>query len=578
MKRIFFLILLSVVFSLKAQTDKIVFSNSSIKLDGKLDEPIWKQLSVHSDFINYMPKSGGKALKKTNVKIFHNGKNLYISAVYHDTTDKIQIGSLKRDDIGSSGGNSDSFAMIIDPYNQQQAGYFFIVNMRGALIDALVAREGEGYRVSTSWNTIWNAKTSVQGNLKVVEVEIPLKALGYKEDNTNWGLMFHSRNIKTNEWTTSTKIDRNFSQFDLRFAKPYKIDNLSENKTSKFTVTPSLTMNHQEDVINKLVDSNIKPSLDIQYNLSSSLKLDATINPDFSQIDVDRQVTNLSRFAVFFPERRNFFLENSDLFTGLGVSGVNPFYSRRIGAATDISFGLKLSGNIAKKTRLGVLNVSTKKEKATPAQNYAALVVQQQLSDVFRATGFVINRQETEGFSFIDDYNRVAGLNLNYNSKNNKWTGLANVSQSVTSNITGDNNFYNLGIWYRSLKTAWRASIKKVGKNYITDVGFVPRLNNYDAINQTIIREGYTQFSGRISLMKFYKDSKVIDNHRYLNLSNQIYWDEKGDVSQTISALHSDLVFKDQSSVYIGLNHEYVNLKYAFDPLRKRKLYSARYL
>lgn len=569
MKKVFLLILvLTKVFYSQAQTDKIIFSNATIKLDGKLNESIWEQLTVQDDFIDYMPKSGGKASKKTDVKMFHNGKSLYISAVYHDITNKVQIGSLKRDDIGGSGANSDSFAIMIDTYNQQQSGYFFIVNMRGALIDALIARNGDGYRVSTSWNTVWDAKTSVKGNLKVFEVEIPLKALGYKENNLNWGLMFHTRDVKTNEWTTSTKIDRNFAQFDLRFSKLFEIEKLSTNKPSRFTITPSITINHNQDLKNNINKTNWKPSLDVQYNLSSSLKLDATINPDFSQIDVDRQVTNLSRFAVFFPERRNFFLENSDLFTNLGVSGVNPFYSRRIGAEADISFGLKLSGNISKSTRLGLLNVSTKKDKNISAQNYGALVIQQQILDVFNATGFVINRQETEGFSFSDNYNRVVGLNLNYNSKSNKWTGLANLAQSFSNNISGDNNFYNLGVWYNSLKTSWRASVKKVEKNYITDVGFVPRLNNYDAINQTTIKEGYTQTSTRLSLTSFPKNSTKINSYKYLGVSNNTYLDEHGVVSQSSSNINNDLTFKDMSSIYGGVNHHYVNLKYAFDPLQ----------
>lgn len=549
----------------KLGTGKIVFSNSNIQLDGELNESIWNNLVPEGGFLNYMPNNGDLASNKTEVKMFHNGRNLYISAVYHDTTPNIQIGSLKRDDIGNSGGNSDSFAMIIDPYNQQQSGYFFIVNMGGALIDALLSRNGDGFRVSTSWNTIWNARTSVKGNLKIFEVEIPLKALGYKADNPNWGIMFHTNNIKINEWTTNTPIDRNYTQFDLRFTKTFEVENLSENKSSRFAVTPSITMNHSQDVVNDTKDIMVKPSVDVQYNLSSSLKLDVTINPDFSQIDVDRQVTNLTRFSVFFPERRNFFLENSDLFTNLGVNGVNPFYSRRIGADNDILFGLKLSGNIAKKTRLGVLNVATKAKDDISAQNYGALVVQQQLSKSFTTTGFVINRQETDGFSFLDDYNRVAGINVNYQSRNNKWTGLANFAVSTTSDISGDNNFYNVGVWYNNRTASGYAGIRKVEKNYITDVGFVPRLYNFDPNSNSIIREGYTQSSGRFTLTKFYKDSKVIDNHRYFNISNNTYWDDQGDVLQARNIFNNNLRFKNQSSIYGWVIHEYVNLKYAFD-------------
>ncbi|OUS00990.1 hypothetical protein A9Q86_09605 [Flavobacteriales bacterium 33_180_T64] len=566
-KIVLFSMLIGGLINIHSQAGKIVFSENMIQLDGELNESIWNDLIPEDGFLNYIPNNGDLASNKTEVKLFHNGKNLYISAVYYDTTSDVQIGSLKRDDIGNSGGNSDSFAIIIDTYNQQQSGYFFIVNMGGALIDALVSRSGDGFRVSTSWNTAWNARTSVKGNLKIFEVEIPLKALGYKADNPNWGLMFHTRNIKLNEWTTSTPIDRNFSQFDLRLSKPFEVENLSENKSSRFAVTPSITMNNLENVTNNTKETNIKPSVDVQYNVNSSLKLDVTINPDFSQIDVDRQVTNLSRFSVFFPERRNFFLENSDLFTNLGVSGVNPFYSRRIGAESDISFGVKLSGNIAKKTRLGMLNVATKEKDGNSAQNYGALVVQQQLSDAFTATGFIINRQETDGFSFLDDYNRVGGLNLNYQSKNNKWSGLANIAQSFTSNVSGDNNFYNLGVWYNTINVSGYAGIRKVEKNYITDVGFVPRLYNYDAISESIIREGYTQASGRFTLTKFYKDSKIVDNYRYFNLSNNIYWDDQGEVLQSRSVLNNNLTFKNQSSIYGWIIHEYVNLKYAFDPL-----------
>jgi len=570
MKRIVFL-LMSVLGMLYAQaqseldSSKIVFSNSSIQLDGELNEPIWSDLIPEGGFLNYMPNNGDLATHKTEVKMFHNGKNLYISAVYHDTTPDIQIGSLKRDHIGASGADSDSFAIILDTYNQQQSGYFFIVNMGGALIDALLSRNGYGFWVSTSWNTIWNAKTSVKGNLKIFEIKIPLKALGYKADTLEWGVMFHTRNIKINEWTTSTPIDRNYKQFDLRFTKSFEVENLSENKSSRFAVTPSLTMNHSEDVTNDIKDTMVKPSVDVQYNVSSSLKLDATINPNFSQIDVDRQVTNLSRFSVFFPERRNFFLENSDLFTNLGVVDVNPFYSRRIGSDSDISFGLKLSGNIAEKTRLGILNVATKAKDDNPAQNYGALVVQQQLSETFTATGFVINRQETDGFSFLDDYNRVAGINLNYQSKNNKWAGLANFAGSSTNNISGDNNFYNIGVWYNNKSASGYAGIRKVEKNYITDVGFVPRLYNYDATSNSIIREGYAQSSGRFTLTKFYKDSKTFDNYRYFNLSNNTYWDDQGEVLQARNVLNNNLTFKNQSSIYGWIIHEYVNLKYAFD-------------
>ena len=305
----------------------------------------------------------------------------------------------------------------------------------------------------------------------------------------------------------------------------------------------------------------------MQYNVTSSLKLDATVNPDFSQIDVDQQVTNLSRFSIFFPERRNFFLENSDLFSNLGVSGVNPFYSRRVGANSDVQFGVKLSGNISPKTRLGILNVQTDKEEDIDSQNFGALVVEQQLSKSFSATGFLINRQETDKFEFIDDYNRVTGLNLNYKSTNNKWIGLANFGTSLTNDVSGNNNFYNAGVWFNKRGLEWSVEVKNVGKNFITDVGFVPRLNNYDAINDVVIREGYTETTASVYYEKFYKNHKKLNSFRILNYKNNTYFDEEGKFNQSSHLLNSAFFFKSLSAVYYVYTYDFVDLKYGFDPL-----------
>ena len=202
------------------------------------------------------------------------------------------------------------------------------------------------------------------------------------------------------------------------------MEQIPKTNTSRFIITPSSTYNYQDNITQDTSTSTFAPSLDAQYGITSSLRLDATVNPDFSQIDVDQQVTNLTRFAINFPERRNFFIENSDLFSTLGTDEINPFYSRRIGASGDIRFGLKLSGNISPKTRVALLNVQTGKNENTSSQNFGALVFQQRLSRRFTATGFLLNRQKTGKSDPENDYNRVAGVNLNYRSLDNKWTGL----------------------------------------------------------------------------------------------------------------------------------------------------------
>ncbi len=545
-----------------AQDPSIQFKDVAIEIDGNLNEEIWKSIPVHTNFHNLLPTDEGLANNQTEVKIFHNGEYLFIGAVYHDTTSKQQVSSLKRD---VSIGISDAFIMVLDTQHQQQNGNLFAVNTYGTQVDALVERNETGYGLNFSWNAVWKTKTSVVGNDKIYEIAIPFKALNFDNENTTFGVQFYVRDIKNNSWTILTDLSRNYLTFDLRFTRAFKLEEVPETIRSRFAVSPSVTLNYQN--VDSDEETLFRPSLDVQYNLSSSLKLDATINPDFSQIDVDQQVTNLSRFSVFFPERRNFFLENADLFANLGTSDVNPFYSRKIGAENEIQFGLKLSGNIAQKTRIGVMNVQTNKNENINAQNYSVLVGEQQLTKQLTATAYMINRQETDGFSFIDNYNRIAGVNLNFKSNDNKWIGLANMAMSFNNDISDENKFFNLGIDYNDRELQGSFSIKKVEENYITDVGFTPRLFTYDAINDVLVREGYYQTTSSLRYTNFYDDSKKLNSIRYLNYSNNSYFDIDGSLNQMSHFLNSAVFFKDLSAVYYVLNYDDIDLKYGFDVL-----------
>ncbi len=547
-----------------SQTPNIKFVDAKISIDGKFDEAVWSELPEYTGFYNHLPTDVGLAENQTSIKLFHNGEYLYVRAIYNDSTPETQVSSLKRD---IPIGLSDGVVMLIDTQNQEQNAYYFSVNAYGTLIDGLVERINEGFDFTTSWNAVWNAKTYINGTQKQYEMAIPLKALNYTKGDTVFGIQFYVRDIKKNAWTILTNVKRNYRLFDLRFTKKFNVETLPNMATSRFAVTPSVTTNYANDVNAKNDETNIKPSLDVQYNVSSSLKLDATINPDFSQIDVDQQVTNLTRFSVFFPERRNFFLENSDLFSNLGVVGVNPFYSRRIGGVNDIQFGLKLSGNVSSKTRIGVLNVQTEEENEIASQNYGVVVAEQQLSKNFSTTGYIINRQETEKFSFLNDYNRVAGINLNYKSTNNKWIGLLNYGKSLNDGISGDNNFYNAGVWFNKRGFNWNTSIRRLEKNYITDVGFTPRLYNYDALNDVVVREGYTQTSSGVEYEKFYEKSSWLNSIRLVNYGLNNYFDEKGTLTQSQHFYNSAVFFKNLSAVYFVVNYDYIDLKYGFDPL-----------
>lgn len=552
-----------------AQQPTIPLLNETITIDGSLNEAAWEQATEFTNFHNFFPNDEGLAENQTKVKLFHNGEYLYISAIYSDTTSVNKISSLKRDAHLNAVVFSDAFGVAIDPFKKENNGYYFTVNAGNAQLDALVNFDGTSYDINESWNARWTSATKTEGNKKYYEMAIPFKALNYDIANTTWGIQFFHRDFKKAKWTTLTDMSRNYFQYDLRFTQAVTIDKLPKNNTSRFTATPSLAFNYQDNVSKKEQKTVFTPSLDAQYNLTSSLRLDATINPDFSQVDVDEQVTNLSRFAINFPERRNFFLENSDLFNTLGTSGVNPFYSRRIGATTNMQFGLKLSGNVLPNTRIGLLNAQTEKEDNKPSQNYSVVVGRQKLSDMFTTTAYVVNRQETEDFNFKDDYNRVTGINLNYKSKNKKWSGQTNYAKSFSDGMSSKNGFFNIETEYNTRETYVKGAFKTMRENFITDVGFTPRLYNYDAINNTMVRDAYLDSYFNLQKRYYPKNSKVIDNYRYLYVQNDAFWDGKGVLTESRSAIGNTIWFKKNLSALYGyLNHDYFNLYYGFDVLQ----------
>lgn len=551
-----------------SQTKSIPFFNEKVKIDGTLSEQTWQKATLFSNFNNFFPNDEGKASNKTEIRVFHDEDNLYIGAVYYDSSEENKISTLKRDNHGDAVVGSDALGIILDPFNKENNGYYFTINIGNAQMDALVDFNGTDYNFNESWNAIWQSETSTEGKKKIYEIAIPFKSLNFDKNNKTWGFQFFYRDFKTNSWMTYTDMSRNFFQFDLRFTEDVIIKDLPKKNTSRFTVTPSVTYNYENNVTNKTDESTFKPSLDAQYNITSSLRLDATINPDFSQVDVDQQVVNLTRFAINFPERRNFFLENSDLFNNLGTFGVNPFYSRIIGGSTNMQFGLKLSGNITPNTRIGILNAQTEKEGNNAAQNYAVVVGRQKLSDAFTTTAYWVNRQETDGFEFKNNYNRVFGANINYKSKNNLWSGMANYGISFSNGLSSKNSFFNIEGQYNTRTTFIKGAFKTVDENFITDVGFTPRLFNYDAINNQVIRDSYLDSFIIFQKTHYPTKSKTIDRYRYLSLTNDAFWNSNGTLTEMSTVLGNSIWFKNSlSSIYINLKHDYFDLQYGFDIL-----------
>jgi len=278
-----------------------------------------------------------------------------------------------------------------------------------------------------------------------VEMAIPFKTLRYETGRSIWGINFLRNDKKNNRQDAWAQVPRQFWFIDLGYTGQLQWDASPKKANGNISLIPYVNTNLFKDFEeNTPTDYNLDVGVDAKIALTSSLNLDLTVNPDFSQVEVDQQVTNLTRFSIFLPERRTFFLENSDIFSNFGIPIAKPFFSRRIGLDADgqsvpIAYGARVSGNVASGTRIGLMNVQTRSSEEQLAQNYSAAVVNQRIFGRSLIKGLFINRQSFEdGELSKNDYNRNASLEFNYQNTDGTWQGWAGYHHSFKKEVTDD--------------------------------------------------------------------------------------------------------------------------------------------
>ena len=369
-----------------------------------LDEKDWELADIARDFYQRFPLDTSLSQAQTEVRLTYDNQFLYVGAVcYRPDSGKYVVQSLRRD---FSTRGVDHFEVAFDPFQDQTNGFQFVVNAYGVQREALIVNGGNGRGgTSRSWDNKWFCKVSRMRDHWVVEMAIPFNTLRFKEGSKQWGINFGRYDSQTNERTNWTWIPRNFQSTSMAYNSPLNWDQPLKKSGKNISVIPYLTGAYVDDF-----EDDIEPSpggdvgADVKVGLTSSLNLDLTINPDFSQVEVDRQVTNLDRFEISFPERRQFFLENEDLFSNFGSSSLRPFFTRRIGIATDTTTGLtvqnkilggaRLSGKINKDWRVGFLDMQTTAEEdlGINAANYMVGVVQRQVLKRSNFSAIFVNK------------------------------------------------------------------------------------------------------------------------------------------------------------------------------------------
>ncbi len=461
-----------------------------IKLDGELNEMDWQNAEIAAGFQVHYPQNGMPARFKTEAKVTYDDQFLYIAFSCQDSGKHI-IQTLKRD---VDYFESDGVSVVIDPTGQQINGFMFGVSPEGVQSEALITDD-----VAFEWDNKWFAEARYSAESWTAEMAIPFKTLRYDASRTSWKINFIRNDLNRGQYYTWTKIPPQFDGISLAYTGTLNWDNNPPLEKSNIALVPYTSGSLSKDYENKSHTEGVPHvGLDAKIALTSSLNLDATLNPDFSQIEVDEQVTNLTRFDIFYPEKRTFFLENSDVLGSFGIPPARPFFSRTIGLNENaqpvpILYGLRLSGNLTNKVRINVFNMHTKEKGNNLGQNFTAAAVQRSWGRSYMKLGF-LNKQ---GFNKLEpsktDYGRNALFSGLFVSKDNRLMAWSEAQHSFKHNIQTKNNAFSTGFMWQDKKWDFLQDFLTIGANYYADMGFINRIENYDALRDTVIRLGFKQ-------------------------------------------------------------------------------------
>jgi len=484
------------------KTVNALITDEEMVIDGVLSEDIWSKLSPAADYHQYFPNDSLMASSDTEMYFTYDEVNLYIGIKVFGVGNDWVISSLRRD--FRAGGN-DNITIVIDTYNDGLNAFFFGINPEGVIREGTITNGGnERGDFDTSWDNRWIGDAKKYDGYYTAELEIPFSILRYNDNVASWGIGSYRFDTQTNESHTWTDVPINLPLFNLGFNGQLVFEEPLRSKGRNFSLIPYVTSGVTKDhEAGTDADPNFDIGGDAKVAITSGLNLDLTINPDFSQVEVDRQVTNLDRFEIFFPERRQFFLENADLFSSFGTSSINPFFSRRIGSATNnddevvqnrIIAGARLSGKLNDKFRLGLLNMQTSNgDNGVFASNYSVAAIQRNILERSNISFIGINKQVTgDNRVGIDEpkYNRVLGVDLNLTSNNNSVYGKTFLHRSFSPEGTGSQIAHGTELEVSKRNFGMKWNHEYVGEGYDAEVGFVRRTGYYN-INPAIWRTMY---------------------------------------------------------------------------------------
>jgi hypothetical protein len=527
-----------------------------LHIDGILEEESWKQADMAGNFYMVMPMDTSYAKVKTEVRMTYDDHSLYLMAVCYDALPGADmVESLRRD---FSFIKNDNFIFFIDPFDDQTNGFSFGTNAAGGQWDGLMY---EGGKVDLSWDNKWTSIVRRYPDRWVLEMAIPFKTLRYKKGITRWGINFSRNDLKSTEKSSWAPVPRQFPTASLAYTGVLVWDAPPPAPGPNISVIPYLLAGGQK---NYTAGSSLRSRMaiggDAKIAVTSSLNLDLTVNPDFSQVDVDKQVVDLSRYELFYPEKRQFFLENGDQFSNFGYAMIRPFFSRRIGLGVPIEFGGRFSGKLDRNWRIGAMDIQTDGVDSTglPRQNFAVVALQRKVFARSNIGFLFINKQSLNYQPGKDTthplyslYNRSIGLEYNLASADNAWTGKELLLRSFSPDKKGNDWVQAGNLQYASRHWLINGEYEYAGHNFNAEVGYVPR-------------KGYIKLNPQLSY--FFLPSHGLVLSHGPQFSSTYFYNESFHHTDNENMLTWLITFRNKSTLAPVVIHDYVQLLAPFDP------------
>ena len=533
-----------------------------IVLDGELNESAWSQAPMAHNFIQNEPREGEPATYDTEVRVLYDDDALYFGVfAKDDEPGRIIVSDLKKDFTAASG---DGFFIILDTFHDQRNGYQFAINAAGAKWDSQMVNEGR--ENNANWDGIWDVATRIAETGWYAEIRIPFRTLRFDSGDAVWGLNFERKLRRLNEDSYWAPVPRIYDIQQVSLAGT--LEGLRGVRPGKdLRVKPyALGSSNTNGSLGTEGDANA--GFDVKYGVTSGLTWDFTVNTDFSQVEADEQQINLSRFSLFFPEKRDFFLENSGIFQfGGGFGGFSSpaaggggttggtatrqnasqetrlFFSRRIGLsdngdAIPILAGTRVTGRQGRYS-VGVLNIQQREQGSVPSTNFTALRLRRDIlgnSDV----GLVLLDKEEQG----PGYNRVAGVDANFRFGFLNLNGYAAKTLSPQSIAPGRGRDYatRASVNYQDRRWTFRGRFDGIGERFNDEMGFVPRqgVDNSFAFMARAFRPQWAS--------SWLRESRP---HWQIDMFSR---QSGGGLESRYQDLHFPLTFQDSSNMEVGVN------------------------